>query len=215
MMDTDMWQKLIISSLFCGMISGTAVAQSETSIEDRVAKLEAQLAQQNATIANLQSEVQSVVKQNLALKKNLMLTPPKAVCKPTENLEYRLIEATGNKKTGDVFITVSAENNATKDAYMQYNNVILVDETGTSYQRRLNEEKVSGKLRGLKESLFYSSFDFYPNTPVMMDFVVSEFNPDANFIKHFQLEPAFSHLGVVTFDNIPIKWVDSASQISD
>lgn len=209
-----MWHKIFLSAILCGMISGIAEAQSEEPIEDRLTKLETQLAQQNTTIANLRSEVQEVVAQNLALKKNLKLTPPKAVCKPTENLEYRLIEVTGNRNTGDVSLTISVENQGTKDTYLQYNSGTVVDETGTSYQRRMGGRNITAYPRGLKENLFHTSFDIYPNTPILLDLVISDFNPEANFIKHLQLEPPFSHMGVVTFDNIPIKWVEAAVEIS-
>lgn len=179
--------KVFLSILFCGLSVTLAIAQSETTIEDRLAKLEAQLAQQNTTIANLQSEVQSVVKQNLALKKNLNLKPTIAKSNPAEGLEYRVLEVTGNKETNELTLVLTVSYDGLDSPKIYYAGLDIVDDLGNGLQERYLPRKpgnVKVTIDGVTEDAIGDLITHYPMSPYKMTMRIKKYNPDAQYIKY-------------------------------
>lgn len=209
-----MRKKLLLSIFFSGLISGFAFAQSETSIEERLAKLEAQLAQQNTTIAYLQSEVQSVVKQNLALKKNLFLQPTISEVK-TDEFVYKLHEVTGHKNDSTVHLVLTITNTTPQDVdNFQFQTINFMDENGIQNPSFKNfEVVVGGKNDGYKLNSIYSE------APTKLDIYLYKFDPSAQYVRILDgkvynttitTDRGFKDLHrSFTLCNLPIKWVES------
>ena len=202
-------QILKYSLIFAIVMVCTPFAKAQVTIEDRLAKLEAQIAQQNTTISNLQSEVQSVTKQNLALKNNLNLKPTISKCKIGENIEYRVLEVIGNKETGDIHVTMTVNNSGVNPVELYLFTPEIVDELGAGYSDKDRSKMV---IKGVSDDIYFSNIKQHPNAPYNIDMVIKKYNQEAQYIKHFsgklKIEGIYDYQ-YITFENLPIRWVES------
>lgn len=189
-----------------------ANAQSHSdSIKDAYSKiqlLESRWLLQDARIAQLSEKVDEVVSQNLALKKNLNLSPTIA----TDNVggcDYKILKVEGDTATNVVHILMVVENISDADRRMLYNGFEIIDELGNSYPNSVLEEKVKMFIGGGKENLIKHMYIHRLEVPLKIDVYIKTDGTDMQYVKYFQLsmfEPDDkTHISVV-FKNLPIKW---------
>ena len=195
---------VLISAMNC-------IAQSEISIEERLGKLEVQIARQNTKISELESELKSVIKQNLALKNALSLTPTISEFK-TDELYYKLHEAVGDSVSGTVNVFMTVTNTTPEDIdHYQWETVNFMDENGVQ-NKAFNDYEVKV---GLKNSAF-SINSLYSDSPTQLTIKLLNVDPHSQYIKILEgkvyKETKLSSKGLEEFKrsfimrNIPINW---------
>lgn len=201
-------KKLTTLLLFALCIGYVANAQTQAdSIKEAYSKLqilENRIILQDAQIAKLLQQVDEVTKQNLALKKNLNLTPTIATAKAGDIMEYRIIEVIGNPETKEVHLVIVADNISGEDKSISYFNIEIIDDAGHGH---MEDNLFSLKVEGERDKLFKSYLDHHVNAPYTIDLYLYNCNPDIQYIKYLSLDivDGFKHLPVV-FQNLPIKW---------
>lgn len=190
------------------MLPASGFAQTEADkVNERLEKIESKLLQQESTINSLRQEIEAVTKQNLALKQNLNLTPTIAKAKMGENMEFRVLEVTGDPDSKDVKVVISGLNNGVADKDTHFIEVSTVDELGNGYD---DDGRVVISIPGVEENLIKHSAKFHSNSPYTMNMTIKKYNPEAQYIKHLDITllDGIKHVPV-TFENLPIKWVSN------
>lgn len=202
--------KLIALSVAVAAASAMAMAQTPVdSLKDaysRIQVLEQTVQQQNANISKLTSDVNEVLKQNLALKQNLHLTPTKAKSNAC-GVEYRVIEVTGDKNSQDVHVIMSASLIGEGNAQIMYRGPEIIDELGNGYNGRFMSQM---KIEGISDDLRGHIIDFHHQTPYTIDLTINKYNPSSQYIKYISLEmfdSSSKNKENVVFENLLIKWV--------
>lgn len=188
-----------------------ANAQTQAdSIKEAYSKLhnlENRITLQDAQIAKLLQQVDAVTKQNLALKKNLNLSPTIATAKAGDIMEYRIIEVTGDTATNTVHMVMIADNISGEEKLLRYNQPQIIDEKGHGYENSLMNERCFFKIEGETGQLLGSSIQHQPNAPYTIDVYIKDCNPDVQYIKYlgFDISDVSKH-HLLVFENLPIKW---------
>lgn len=200
--------------VLCASLSGfVANAQSmQDSIQEaynRISNLENRITLQDAQITKLLQQVDEVTCQNLALKKNLNLSPTIATAKAGDVVEYRIIEVTGDPETNTVHMVMIADDISGEDKYIKYAYYQVIDDQGHGYENSLVDEKFVMTVDGEIKQLAGHSLQHRVNAPHTIDVYLNGCNPDVQYIKHFSMEltDGPKHLPVL-FENLPIKWTD-------
>lgn len=193
---------------YCSVLS---VAQSVSSTEDRLVKLEAQMNQQVSTITNLQSQVNAVIKQNMALKEALVLQPTISEFK-TNELIYKLHEAVGDSTFGTVKVYMTVTNTSPEDIdNYQWESLKFMDENGVQ-NKSLSDYEVSV---GVNNDGFHLN-SLYADAPTQLILTLMNIDKNAQYLKILEGK-VFKDSRIVneTFTdfersfimrNIPIKW---------
>ena len=193
---------------YCSFLS---VAQSVSSTEDRLGKLEAQMDQQVSTITNLQSQVNAVIKQNLALKEALFLQPTISEFK-TDELIYKLHEAVGDSTSGTVKVYMTVTNISPEDIdNYQWESLKFMDENGVQ-NKSFSDYEVSV---GVNNDGFHLN-SLYAGAPTQLILTLMNIDKNAQYLKILEGK-VFKDSRIVngTFTdfersfimrNIPIKW---------
>ncbi|MDE6753565.1 MAG: hypothetical protein K2J82_03025 [Muribaculaceae bacterium] len=186
-------------------------AQSEISLEERLSNLETKLAQQNTVISNLQSEVQAVLKQNLALKKALSLKPTITEFK-TDEFIYKLHEAVGDSINKKVHLKMTITNTTPDDIdHLQFETVNFINEKGIQNPHFKDYIiTIGGNNEGTGINYIYA------DSPTQLDIVLENFDPSAKYVKVLEgkiYEGSFiinnefvKKKRSFTLRNIPIRW---------
>ena len=193
---------------YCSFLS---VAQSVSSTEERLGKLEAQMDQQVSTITNLQSQVNAVIKQNLALKEALFLQPTISEFK-TDELIYKLHEAVGDSTSGTVKVYMTVTNTSLEDIdNYQWESLKFMDENGVQ-NKSFSDYEVSV---GVNNDGFHLN-SLYAGAPTQLILTLMNIDKNAQYLKILEGK-VFKDSRIVngTFTdfersfimrNIPIKW---------
>lgn len=197
---------LILS--YCSVVS---VAQSVSSTDDRLVKLEAQMDQQVATTTKLQSQVNEVTKQNMALKEALVLQPTISEFK-TDELVYKLHEAVGDSTSGTVKVYMTVTNTSSEDIdNYQWESLKFMDENGVQ-NKSFSDYEVSV---GVNNNGFKLN-SLYADAPTQLILTLMNVDKNAQYLKIIEGK-VFKATRLVngTFTdfkrsfimrNIPIKW---------
>ena len=200
-----------ISFLILSYCSFLSVAQSVSSTEERLGKLEAQMDQQVSTITNLQSQVNAVIKQNLALKEALFLQPTISEFK-TDELIYKLHEAVGDSTSGTVKVYMTVTNTSPEDIdNYQWESLKFMDENGVQ-NKSFSDYEVSV---GVNNDGFHLN-SLYADAPTQLILTLMNIDKNAQYLKILEGK-VFKDSRIVneTFTdfersfimrNIPIKW---------
>ncbi len=196
----------IILVFLCLCFAATAQTQAD-SIQEAFSKLqnlENRITLQDAQIAILLQQVDEVTKQNLALKKNLNLTPTIASAKAGTLMEYKIVEVTGNPETKEVHLVIVADNISGEDKRISYFNIEIIDDAGHGHTQ---DNLFSLKVIGENDKLYKSYLDHHVNAPYTIDLFLYDCNPDIQYIKYLSLDlvEGIKHYPAV-FENLPIKW---------
>lgn len=186
---------LLILTLLCSWMVG-ASQEPEKSIEERMTDLE-------NIVTSLQTRIDEVTRQNLALKHAISLTPTMAEYTAENGVIYRLLEAKGNRAKGEFELVISALNPTKKDITVGYDyGPQMVDETGYAYV--INTDQISAKIAN--RNISSSGTTLMPDAPVEMVLRYSV-NHEPQYIKYLKLGGSFLYSGsTFRFANIPIKW---------
>lgn len=107
-------------------LASVALADAQTpsdSIKEaynKISNLENRITLQDSKINKLLQQVDEVTRQNLALKKNLNLSPTVATAKAGDIMEYRIVEVTGDPETNTVHMVMIADNISGQDKSLMY-----------------------------------------------------------------------------------------------
>lgn len=203
--------KQFFTLILATIISVAGYAQSETLEQalTRIANLEATVNTQSQQLAKISSNLEAVLAQNLALKKNLKLKPTIAKAKVQDILEYRVLEVVGDRSTGTLHTTITVENIGDNDIIKQYQSKNeFIDEFGNGYN---NPDRYLMKINGVSDNLKYARINHHVNVPHTINLTIQKFNTDAQYLKYVSLEVQNDeNLGTqhAVFENLPIKWVD-------
>lgn len=190
------------------LLFATTIANAQTDsiskLYNRLSQLEDLVNRQALQINKLTSDVSEVTKQNLALKKNLNLRPTLAQYKEDNLMDYRVVEVSGNSKTGEVNIIITAENIGTEDLELLASRIQIVDELGNGYDET---NKNSIIISGASDNLKGLAVNFHPKTPYRINLNLFEVSPDVQYIKYLEIK-FFNvrHSHKIYFENLPIKW---------
>lgn len=186
----------ILFALFCSCL---AFAQ-DNEITEKMSALEAKISTMEHAIAAMQTKVDEVTRQNLALKQAISLEPTIAEMKTDDGLDYRLIKAVGNRQTGRIALSISVMNTTKRDINLQFEPMPnIVDEQGNSY----NDYKLFAESK-IANNHFSSITQLLPDAPVNFELTfVADTEPQ--YIKVLHLE-SYNKAHSMRFTNIPIKW---------
>lgn len=197
--------KKLILSLAIAIFSGiSAMAQTDSLSEaySRIKTLEDKVQQQNTQISKLSSDVNEVLKQNLALKKNLNLQPTIATAK-SGGVEYRIVELTGDPINNVVTGVMMVENNGLKEETVTYVKPVIVDENGVKYN---NFDSFKAHFDGDQSSLLNNLISYPTKVPMKVVIMINGVSPETKYIKYFELVQRVGDNAV--FQNLPIKWTE-------
>lgn len=199
--------KLVLLTLLTFLFFPSVYAQTDSLSEaySRIKILEETIQQQNARITKLSSDVNEVLNQNLALKKNLNLLPTISSAKLGDSMEYRVIEVNGNSDTREVNVVITANNLTNQDVRTHFSGNEIVDELGNGYNH--NNQNYKMKINGVEDDLIRRSVDNHANAPYSINLSINNYAPGANYIKYLSLDilTGTKH-NFVIFENLPIKW---------
>ena len=201
-----------LTFIVCALISSLMInAQTPTdSIKiayNKISDLENRITLQDTRIAQLLQQVDEVTRQNLALKKNLNLSPTIATAKAGDIMEYRIIGVTGDPETNTVHMVMIADDISGEDKTIRYPYHQAVDDQGHGYENSLINQKFIMKVEGVSDQLVGHMLHHHPNAPYTIDIYLNDCTPDVQYIKYFSMEITDGpkhHTAV--FENIPIKW---------
>lgn len=201
--------KRFIIMLSVVLTAGMAVAQSETveSLAEKVTALENKINNQATLLNQLQASVDEVTKQNLALKNAVKLTPTKAKAKLGQNIEFRIIELTGDKSTGTLNIVMTAEDLSGMNSKVFFtSNPEAIDELGNKYVNGSFGHIITGTIRGSSQSnIFPRIIELKSDSPYILDIKIKNYNKNAQYLKYFEIS---GEKESIIFKNLPIKWVE-------
>ncbi|MCM1490468.1 MAG: hypothetical protein NC095_06550 [Muribaculum sp.] len=204
--------KQFLAFILATLISVAGFAQSETLEQalSRITNLEATVNTQSQQLAKISSDLDAVLAQNLALKKNLKLTPTIAKAKIFDNIEYRVLEVTGDKSTNTIHVTMTVENVGDEDIRKTYycRGNEIIDEFGTGYN---GKERHKMTINGVSDNLSNETINHHVNVPLTIELEIKKYNSDAQYIKYMSLGlQNTNNMGTqyAVFENLPIKWVD-------
>lgn len=201
-------KKVILSSIVFA-VSLMAHAQSTNpEVEQKIAQmgnaidsLKSTVTAMQTSMSAMQAKVDEVTKQNLALKQAISLQPTIAEDTSSFGINYRLIEAKGNRKSGEITFIISAVNTGKQDQRLTYNEPVIVDESGYQYKdyKDWKEYKIGNEY-------LTSGTTLYPDTPVQI-ILTCVTNSEPQYAKIINIAPyeTFKKDGF-RFTNIPIKW---------
>lgn len=197
---------LTLALIFFAGLSAMAQTDSLSEAYSRIKLLEQQIQQQNTQISKLSADVNEVLKQNLALKKNLNLQPTIAKSKVGDFMEYRVLEVLGNPQNGEVHVVISADNIGNMDKQLHYRGNQIIDETGKGYD---DSDRYSMSVEGVRDNLTRSYLDHHPNAPYTINLYIKGYDRNAQYIKYLSMEvlDGSKHLYAI-FENLPIKWTE-------
>lgn len=196
---------LLMAIFFSYAVCGQSPDQL-ASVEQRLSAVESRIQSQESLINQLQTKIDEVTNQNLALKHAISLHPTIAEYTAENGLNFRLLEATGNSQKGEITLIISVYNPTKRDieTYFEFAPE-MVDEQGHVYAHGF----------GYKKDLVSESFGknhptvstiLYPDTPVLMEFVYRT-EGEPQYIKTFDYKGCYKSLKTdFRFINIPIKW---------
>lgn len=182
------------ASEFASVLRVDTVATQLSSLQSTVATLQ-------ASIASIQAKVNEVTAQNLALKHAISLQPSIAEDTSKRNINYRLIEATGNKETGELTFIISVLNKGNFPLSPTMPLASMTDEQGFAHTALPFESTIG-------EAQLPSGTELHPDVPVRMSIKMKAENAP-QYAKIIIMKPnestRFPEDGF-TFRNIPIKW---------
>lgn len=184
-------------SLLCAVsvfAQNNELAEKVTSLEEKVSTLE-------HAIASMQTKVDEVTHQNLALKQAISLQPTIAECTSESGINYRLISTTGNSRTGKITLVISVLNPTKRDIKANFENYpTMVDEKGYSYIGHQDIESAT-----IANECLPCGSVLMPDTPVEMKLIFVS-NTEPQYLKSFDLKSMGFENHSFRFTNIPIKW---------
>lgn len=198
---------ILTISLFCVSVAKAQSASADTlsakvdSLTTQLTTLQSSVIALRSTIATLEGKVNEVTAQNLALKHAISLQPTIAEDTSKRNINYRLIEATGNKETGELTFIISVMNKGNFPVSPTMPLASMTDEQGFAHTALPFESTIG-------EAQLPSGTELHPDVPVRMSIKMKAENAP-QYAKIIIVKPnestRFPEDGF-TFRNIPIKW---------
>lgn len=210
--------KQFFTLILATIISVAGYAQSETLEQAlaRISNLEATVNSQSQQLAKISSDLDAVLAQNLALKKNLKLKPTIAKSVIADAIDFRILEVTGDKSTGRVHVLMSVENIGDDEVRLFFKDNEILDELGNGYD---TAGRWYMKVNGVSDNIHKESLNLHKNAPYKIDLYIKNFNQDAGYIKYLGLKmnDMAAPLGAnknrdTSFQNLPIKWVEEIEE---
>lgn len=193
--------KTIIATMLSLLIVTTSAnADVNDEIKNEISDLKNKISLQNDRINSLDSKINEVSKQNLALKENLRLKPTIAEAKSEASVLYKLIEAKGNVTDSLINLVIIVENLSETDEQLGYLKIpTFTDENGIIHE----SNQCMFTLGGIK--MHQGSWTAIPNVPLRMEIGFDKINPNIQYVKLLRCSVG---IGVNSFRmfNIPIKW---------
>ena len=189
--------KKLLTLLAIAILWSMASYAQDSCLVNKVSELEGQVSGIQQMIFRLQSKVDEVTRQNLALKQALHLQPTIAEA-TTEGLNVRLIEASGDSITGDITFRFSVTNTTDKDILYSGRVFDIVNENGYA----LKDSEIKKSI--IANHPFSEARFIYPDTPVEMMFTVNMADK-SQYAKIINIGSIAGHHNT-RFTNIPIKW---------
>lgn len=200
---------LLFLVLLCSSLHSTA--QSETLTEERLEAIECKLEQQAAVMIDLQTQMNAILKQNLALKQALALQPTISEYK-TDEFVYKLHEVTGDSSSGTVTVFMTVTNTTPEDIdRYQWETVKFMDENGVQ-NKSFNDYEVS---LGVNNNAFGLN-SLYSDAPTQLTLTLTNVDKNAQYLKILEGKvhkvTKFVNNRYTDFNrsfilrNIPIKW---------
>lgn len=192
---------LLMAIFFSYAVCGQSPDQL-ASVEQRLSAVESRIQSQESLINQLQTKIDEVTNQNLALKHAISLHPTIAEYTAENGLNFRLLEATGNSQKGEITLIISVYNPTKHDIFVRFiNGPQMVDELGYSYNMYTEQVKATIGNEGV-----CSGANCMPDTPITMELVYKT-NGEPQYIKSFYFKGMSSFYKTdFRFINIPIKW---------
>ncbi len=199
-------KKVILSSIVFA-VSLMAHAQSTNpEVEQKIAQmgnavdsLKSTVTAMQTAMANMQVKVDEVTKQNLALKQAISLQPTIAEATSNRNINYRLIEAKGNRTTGEITFVVSVLSTGRIEQSITLEPPVFIDEQGETHRDTKYASTLGDNSLAVATTLF-------PDTPVKL-ILKTQADNEPQFIKTLDLRPGQNlNIDGFRFTNIPIKW---------
>ncbi|WP_286145115.1 hypothetical protein [Bacteroides caecimuris] len=198
--------KKLLLTLMSVALAMSAMAQTDSLKEAyfRIKILEQTIQEQNNNINKLSADVNEVIKQNLALKKNLNLSPTIAKSKLDNGLEFRILEVTGDRESNNVNIVISANNLSNADIQSFIWTSETIDELGSGYN---DKDRCVMSIDGVSDNLYKFPLPLHPNAPYTINYRIKRYNPESQYIKHLSFDVLIgSKHNPIVFENLPIKW---------
>ncbi len=190
-------KKLFLLSVL--LVSSCCIFAQQPELADKVASLEAKVATLETAVNAMQQKVAEVTAQNLALKQAISLKPTIADYQTEDGIDYRLIEAKGNQRTGEITLLISVKNTTKRDIKLQCSpTATAVDVNGKVYSGY-----ETFKTSRIGNEHFSSITNLMPDAPVEMK-IIFPAETEPAYIKTFDKEAYHDHS--FRFTNIPIKW---------
>lgn len=190
--------KKLLTLLAIAILWSMASYAQDSCLVNKIAELEGQVSGIQQMIFRLQSKVDEVTRQNLALKQALHLQPTIAEA-TTEGLNVRLIESSGDSITGDITFRFSVTNTTDKDILYPCRGVDIINENGYALKSDEIKECIIAN-RPFSQSALY----IYPDTPIEMMLTVN-MEDKSQYAKIINIGSISSGYNT-RFTNIPIKW---------
>ncbi len=198
----------IVSIFFC---VSAVYAQSEKPVEERLSELEKKTEVQSSVLSSLSEKINSVTKQNLALKEALSLKPVVAEYS-TEEFTYKVHEVKGDSLNKEVHVLMTINNTTDKDIkQFQMSGVKFMDEFGIQNQTLEDFKHIVG---GNNDG--WSINQIYADSPTQLEIILYNYNPESSYVKILDVEvhnssvteyvPIRSIKRNFTLRNLPIKW---------
>lgn len=175
------------------------------SIKAKAADVNARVDSLAKVVMNLQndlntckSQLNEVVAQNLALKNALHLKPTIAESTTKDGLNFRLLNASGNRQTGVVELEIEVVNTTKQDVGLYGKSFQIVDELGHEY----TDNEISSEV-GNSKTPIYMSANLLPDAPVKMKVFITP-PQECQYVKAFLGRRPWDDN--YRFTNIPIKW---------
>lgn len=188
---------IVVISVFPAMAQTDSVRMAF----DRIVNLEKKLDQQKNIINNLRSEVQSVTRQNLALKKSLNLQPTVAEDSASSGVIVKLMQLDADSVAKTVRLTMLI-NDPTDKGYNMFGVSVVkfYDENGDEYLKDLALYQEEDKFGA--ENLC-GNHSLYPDTPVKAVLTLKNITARPQYFKRIVLR---NYDRYFSFQNIPINW---------
>lgn len=200
-----MRQYILLLTVVLMGLAGYAQDDAQKELITRVETLEKKVAQQDAQLTQLATDLNTVLSQNLELKRNLNLKKPVAKAK-VGDIEFRIIDVTGDSDTRDVHITMIVENNGASNQTAKFYTYNIIDELGSGYKEN---GRFNIKVEGISNDLRDNSLVYYVNTPLTINMTIKKYKENANYIKMlvFKIYNDGNGFHDIEFTDLPITWV--------
>lgn len=189
-------KKILVVGLL--LLPTVCIKVNAADVNSRVDSLANVVAAVQSDLNKCKAQLNEVAAQNLALKNALHLKPTIAESTTKDGLNFRLLNATGNRQTGKVELEIEVVNTTKQDVGLNGKSFQIVDELGHEY----TDNEISSEV-GNSKTPIYMSINLMPDAPVKMKVFIMP-PQECQYVKAFLGTRPWGDN--YRFTNIPIKW---------